>query len=219
MYKLNTSGTKKYLGELDLSYFVGWHSLLWTPPVRWLLGSPERFNGKHVLEIGCGSGRMASLFGLFGASVLGVEPEGHTFQDAQNEAVKWGVTDKVRFTNYDGNPLNIPGNQFDFIFTKSVLVVIPDLRKYMNLLSRKVRNDGEIMLAENMQNGMVLRRIRRRALRLYRYHRWGSDPYDKFSGVNQDFLDKVGETFQIIEYKKYYGFVAAIRAINPKALT
>jgi len=214
MYKLKTSFSTQNQDELDLSYFVGWHSLLWAPPVRWLIGNPERFIGKHLLELGCGDGRMASLFGMMGASVIGVEPDEHNFADARNETIKWGVSDRVNFVNYDGNPLNIPNGEFDFIFTKSVLVLIPNLRNYLNLLSNKVKPGGEIMLAENMHNGTILRRIRRRALRLYRYHRWGSDPYRGFTGVNQGFLDKVEESFHIIGFKTYYGFVAAIRAIK-----
>ena len=87
-----------------LPYFVEWRPRLWVPAVRWLLGDPARFQGKKVLEMGCGSGRMSCLFGWLGAQVLGVDLPGVSLEQARREAERLGVGERVRFLNCSADP-------------------------------------------------------------------------------------------------------------------
>lgn len=191
---------------VDLPYFIEWRPMLWTPAVNWLLGNKERFKGKRVLDLGCRYGRMSSLFGLLGAHVLGVEIERVSLDRAREEADRWKVSDKVSFTHYDGNPLHIDGHDYDFIFTKSVLVVVPKLDEFLNSLSKKLASGGEIMMAENISGGTALNAVRK----LIIHRDWGFK--DHFHGVNDHFILAVRNAFTIMERRNYYGLVAAIRA-------
>ena len=163
-------------------------------PSRWstLIDDPTRFTGRTVLDLGCRHGRMSSLFGLLGATVLGVELEGVPLEKAWEEVGRWNVDDRVSFMSYDGNPLNIPGEKYDYIFAKSVLVVVPDLKSFLPRLASKLKGNGELIAAENLAGGNCLSLIRR-----YWTHHGYSSPEDGFTGVDRRFLDTVNSAFEI----------------------
>ncbi len=190
-----------------LSYFVEWRPLLWTPAVKWLIGDPKRFIGKRVLDLGCRSGRMSCLFGLLGASVTGLELNQVSLHEAWEEAKRWNLIGQVHFEHYDGNPSHIPGDNYDFIFTKSVLVVIDDLGTFLPGLALKLSRDGELLAAENLTGGRFLKFVRR-----YFIHRRWRGFESRFHGVDLKFLTILNEVFKIVELKRYYGLVIAIRA-------
>lgn len=193
--------------DTNLSYFVEWRPALWAPAVRWLIEDPKRFAGKRVLDLGCRHGRMSCFFGLLGAEVTGVELECVSLEKAWEEADRWHVRDRVQFINYDGNPLNIPGPDYDFVFTKSVLVVVPELDKFLAALSNKLNSGGELIMAENLAGGPLLNLLRRAII-----HRHWHGFEDQFHGVDANFLATVGRTFDIVALRAYYGLVASIRA-------
>ena len=201
---------KTYNGnrDIDLSYFVEWQPILWVPPVKWLLGDPKRFVGKRVLELGCGRGRMSCLFGLLGAEVLGVELEGRSLTEAWAEADRWNLQHQVAFVNYDGNPSNIPGHDYDYVFTKTVLVRVPELETFLSALSQKLSPGAELMLVENLSGG-YLTYLARRYIR-----RRKKDYLDQFFGVDEDFLASLRYLFRVIEFKKYINLIIAIRGQN-----
>lgn len=198
--------------HFDLSYFVRWHYPLWGPAVKWILDDPKRFYGKRVLEIGCRDGRMSCLFGLLGATVLGIELEGESLLEARKESEYWNLCDRVSFSHYNGDPLTIPGLPYDYVFTKSVLVLIPQLDGYLSKLSSKMANDGNLLIVENMSRGLALRRITKHLNSLIYRHRWGSFPYRNFRGVDKDFLASIRKVFIIEKFRQYYGVVAVIQA-------
>jgi SAM-dependent methyltransferase len=192
--------------KANLSYFVEWRPALWAPAVNWLIGDPMRFAGKRVLDLGCRYGRMSCLFGLLDATVTGVELEGVSLARAWREVDHWNLRGQVQFFNYDGHPLNIPGRDYDFILTKSVLVVVPNLDRFLFALSHKLRADGELMMAENLAGGAFLNFLRRVIT-----HRRFQGLEDRFHGVDADFLAMLSQTFDIIGFKTFYGIVSAIR--------
>jgi len=193
--------------KANMPYFVEWRPALWTPAVRWLIDDPKRFAGKSVLDLGCRYGRMSCFFGLLGATVTGVELEGVSLEKAWAEADRWHLGHRVQFLNYDGNPLNIPGDGYDFIFTKSVLVVVPELDTFLVALSHKLNSGGELMMAENLAGGAFLNFLRRVII-----HRRWRDLEDNFHGIDAAFLDTVGQVFDISAFRTYYGLVGTIRA-------
>jgi len=190
-----------------LSYFVDWRQSLWTPAVEYLVGDPERFRGKTVLEIGCRTGRMSCLFGLLGATVVGVDLPGVELQSARGEAERWNVSSRVSFVTYDGTAGNIPGEDFDFIFTKSVLVMIPELETFLRGLAAKLKDGGELLAAENAAGGSLLRLGRQ----LWTYRRYRGLER-RFNGVDPHFMEIVRRVFSSVDVKQFYGTVAAIRA-------
>jgi SAM-dependent methyltransferase len=194
-----------------LPYFVHWRPRLWGPAVRWLLGDAARFRGKRVLEIGSRTGRMACLFGLLGAEVLGVDLPGVSLDGARREAERWGVGDRVRFLNYDGDPATLPEGKFDFVFTKSVLVLIPDRERFLPALAARMRESGELLAAENVAGGPVLNFLRRAVI-----HR-GREFVKRSHGVDPAFLAAVDSAFDLVEHRSFFWLVTAIRARRSRA--
>ena len=182
--------------------------MLWTPAVRWLIGDTRRFVGKRVLDLGCGHGRMSCLFGLLGATVQGVDLEPTNVAKAREEANRWNLGDRVQFAKCDSEPLHLPGSGYDFVFTKSVLVVVPVVDTFMAGLSQKLKPGAELMLAENLSGSGFLKMLRFGVL----HRRDRGFERSSFHGVDQSFLIALGRRFDVVEYKKYYGLVAAIRA-------
>jgi SAM-dependent methyltransferase len=197
---------------LDLNYFIEWHAWLWRPAVRAVLGDPSRFANKHVLELGCGEGRMACLFGLLGARVTALELPDRSLHMANNEVTKWGLEDRVLLRHYDGDLAGLAESQFDFVFSKSVLVIVPNLARFVRDLATVLRPDGRLLAVENMQRGTALRKARVRIRQLLTNGEWDRTCYSRFHGVTPAFLDSVREALDIVNFESSYGLVAAIEA-------
>jgi SAM-dependent methyltransferase len=195
----------------QLSYFVDWRPRLWGPAVRWLLGDPARFRGKRILEPGCRDGRMSCLFGLLGAEVLGVDLPGVPLDGARREAERWGVSGRVRFLTYGGDPDTLPEGAFDFVFTKSVFVQVPYREAFLTGLAARLNEGGELLAAENVAGGPVLNFLRRAVL-----HR-GREFVKRAHGVDPAFLDAVGRAFDQVEHRRFFWLVTALRARRPSA--
>jgi len=77
---------------------------------------------------------------------------------ARAEAPRWGLSDRVSFATYDGNGANIPGADYDYVFTKSVLVVVPDVEGLLHQIRGTLKPGGELLSAENLAGGGPARR-------------------------------------------------------------
>lgn len=73
------------------------------------------FDGKRVLEIGCGDGRMTWLYAEQAAGVLGVDPEEEAILEAR-AALPDRLKDRVEFRVADAQSLDVPRQRFDIAF-------------------------------------------------------------------------------------------------------
>src|SRR5262249_18487396 len=89
------------------------------------------------------------LFALLGAQVIGVDTHDVARSDALAEAKRWGVSEQVEFIVYSGNPQELKQTQFDLAFTKSVLLLIPELEVFLRALSTKLQPHGQVVFIEN----------------------------------------------------------------------
>jgi 2-polyprenyl-3-methyl-5-hydroxy-6-metoxy-1,4-benzoquinol methylase len=199
--------------SIDLRYFVDWHAWLWKPAVRAVIGDPARFAGRRVLELGCGHGKMSCLFALLGADVTALELPEQPLDVARKEVDKWNLRKKVSIHHYDGDISCLAAREYDFVFSKSVLVVVPDLRSFLAGVARVLRPDGRLLAVENMHRGTVLRELNVRARHLARGC-WCRTAYKDFRGVTPKFLDTVRDVFDILRYAESYRLVAAIEAVK-----
>jgi SAM-dependent methyltransferase len=120
----------------------------------------------ELLEIGTRYGKLACFFSLMGARVTAVDVRAEPLVAAREEARKWKV--QPRFLEYDGNLDVFPDCSFDVVFTKSVLVVVPELEGFLRKISAKLRPGGRIIFLENGKGGClhVLRFLRHRSREL-----------------------------------------------------
>jgi 2-polyprenyl-3-methyl-5-hydroxy-6-metoxy-1,4-benzoquinol methylase len=95
-------------------------------PLEYALGDPARFAGRRVLDLGCRYGKMACWFAAQGAIVDGVDLSKEAIALANAEQSKWRIAnDVLSFRAFDGNLAKLPFGEYDFVFTKSVLTVLP----------------------------------------------------------------------------------------------
>jgi SAM-dependent methyltransferase len=154
---------------LNLAYFVEWGGRCWQDLLRIALSEflDEGLEGRRVLEIGAGSGRMSCLFALLGGNVTGIDTSADFVAGAKAEATKWGVQDRTTFLSYDGN-LDILGDlTFDVAFTKSVLVVVPNLEGFLTKVAAKLKPGGKAVFLENARGNFLVH-----ALRRFRHREW-----------------------------------------------
>lgn len=103
---------------------------------------PEFFQGKTVLDAGCGTGRHAYYAASFGAQVTAVD-----LSDAIDVArANTASTGRVRTVQADLYNLPFPEESFDFIYSVGVLHHLPDPEGAFRNLLRYLKPGGEALV-------------------------------------------------------------------------
>ncbi len=177
-----------------LDWFVEWRPLVWSRAVRQVVGDPSRFRGKRLLELGFRSGRMSCYFASLGARVDAVDLPDCDPEGATRLSRELGVADRVNFATFDGDLGSLAASCWDFVFTKSVLVVLP-LVAAVTAIRRSLVSGGQYLACENMVLPFGLNRLRR-----YRV------------GVTAETFAVLRRHFTSVVVKKHLGVVASIVA-------
>ncbi|HYW97661.1 MAG TPA: class I SAM-dependent methyltransferase [Candidatus Elarobacter sp.] len=125
-------GTKAYFDEVEArKYFVEYHIPGFAEFARW--------NGKKVLEIGCGIGTDTINFARAGAQVTTVDLSEKSMELARQRAAVFGLEDRIRFCAGNAEQLSafVPPEPYDLIYSFGVIhhtpnpeAVLEQLRKY-----------------------------------------------------------------------------------------
>jgi len=103
---------------------------------------PEFFQGKTVLDAGCGTGRHAYYAASFGAEVTAVD-----LSDAIDVAHKnTASTGRVRTIQADLYNLPFPEESFDFVYSIGVIHHLPDPEGAFRNLLRYLKPGGEALV-------------------------------------------------------------------------
>jgi SAM-dependent methyltransferase len=145
-----------------LDYFVEWGGKKWETLVRYAI---QDFLGKSlvnnaVLDIGTRYGKMTCLFALLGASATGIDIREEFIEAAEQEAKKLKVAGRTKFLTYSGKLDLFPEGIFDVVFTKSVLVVVPDLYNYLSQIRRVLKPKSKIVFIENGKGNTLIQGLR-----------------------------------------------------------
>lgn len=190
----------------SLRYAVEWRPYLWLRPLQYALGDPPRFAGKRVLELGCRYGKMACWFAARGAIVSGLDVSPEAIEVARTERAKWKIPEeRLSFDAYDGNLAALPREQYDFVFTKSVLVMMNRLPEALVAISVLLKPGGEYIAVENSAAGFPVSSIR-----AHLHRNW---PYEeRFRGLDLESVSRFRRVFRGVNCKKFWGLVYAIQA-------
>lgn len=148
----------------DLATFCEWGGRSWQRMVAdgiTHLGGPDKLRGKRVLDIGTRRGGMAVWFALQGAEVTGVDLRREHLAEACKLAEQYRVSDRVSIRHYDGDFGSFPDGYFDLVFTKSVLVVAPDMDRVLAQIPGVMAPGGHALFVENGRGPAVLSLLRR----------------------------------------------------------
>ena len=175
----------------NLSYFVEWGGKSWQRLTKMAiheLQCREQLKNAQILEIGTRYGKMAVLFSLLGARVTALDISAAALDIARREAANWGRTD-IEFIAYDGDLDIVADDSFDVVFTKSVLVVVPQLQAFLHKLSCKLKPGGSVVFLENARGNGLLH-----ALRRLRHRKWEFQRANYFTDRE---IGLIGSIFQV----------------------
>lgn len=124
-------GTKKYFDEVEArKYLVEPHIPRFAEFSRW--------QGKRVLEIGCGLGTDTVSFARAGASVTAVDVSEKSLEIATRRAEVYGLTDRIRL--YQGNAEKlvefVPVEAYDLIYSFGVIHHTPHPERVLEQIRR-----------------------------------------------------------------------------------
>jgi 2-polyprenyl-3-methyl-5-hydroxy-6-metoxy-1,4-benzoquinol methylase len=122
-------GTRGYFDEVEArKYFVEPHIPLFAEFGRW--------NGKKVLEIGCGIGTDTINFARNGALVTAVDVSNISLDLARKRAEVYGLQDRIRFYSGSAEELSsvIPVSQYDLIYSFGVIHHTPEPERVVEQL-------------------------------------------------------------------------------------
>jgi 2-polyprenyl-3-methyl-5-hydroxy-6-metoxy-1,4-benzoquinol methylase len=134
-------GTKEYFDEIEArKYFVEPHIPHFAEFKRW--------NGKKVLEIGCGIGTDTINFARNGALVTAVDVSEKSIELAKKRAEVFGVEDQIKFFCGNAEELStlIPAGQYDLIYSFGVIHHTPHPEKVLEEIRAFTKPGTEIKI-------------------------------------------------------------------------
>lgn len=134
-----------------LDYFMEWGGKAWRRLMDYAFHDfiGKDLHDQQVLEIGTRYGKMACLFALLGAKVVGLDVNKESLVIAREEATKLNVADRTSFVLSRGDLASISADTFDVVFSKSVLVLVPDLVRFLEEVKEKLKPGGKVVFLEN----------------------------------------------------------------------
>ncbi len=134
-------GTREYFDEVEArKYRVEPHILRFAEFERW--------NGKKVLEIGCGIGTDTINFARHGAAVTAVDLSARSLEIARQRAGVYGLEDRIRFFQADAENLSaaVSPEPYDLIYSFGVIHHTPHPERVLDQLQRYVHPDTELRI-------------------------------------------------------------------------
>jgi len=146
-------GSREYFDEVEARrYFVQPHIPRFAQFERW--------NGRKVLEIGCGIGTDTISFARHGAQVTAVELSEKSLEVAKQRAEIYGLQDRIHF--YLGNAEELedflPSESYDLVYSVGVIHHTPNPEAIVKQIRRYVSPQSTVkILVYNRYSWKVLR--------------------------------------------------------------
>jgi len=138
-------GTRAYFDEVEArKYFVEPHIPAFADFPRW--------NGRRVLEIGCGIGTDAVSFARAGADYTAVELSAASLELARRRFEVYGLKGRFYHGNAETVDQLVGPTQFDLVYSFGVIHHTPNPRAVIESARRVVKPDGELRIMLYAQN-------------------------------------------------------------------
>jgi SAM-dependent methyltransferase len=132
-------GSREYFDEVEArKYFVEPHIPGFAQFARW--------EGRRVLEIGCGIGTDAVNFARHGAIYTGVELSGVSLELAKRRFEVFDVPGSFLCQNAEALDAVLPHDTFDLVYSFGVIHHTPHPRAVISAARRLIRPDGELRI-------------------------------------------------------------------------
>lgn len=106
------------------------------------------FEGKKILEAGCGFGKTASEMARRGGNVTGIDINGDVLNIAKMVAVSLGLSprDDISFQHGALESIPYPSDHFDIIWSENTIEHVDNIRQSINELYRVLKPGGLIII-------------------------------------------------------------------------
>jgi 2-polyprenyl-3-methyl-5-hydroxy-6-metoxy-1,4-benzoquinol methylase len=132
-------GTREYYDEVEArKYFVEPHIPRFAEFDRW--------NGKKVLEIGCGIGTDTINFARAGAQVTAIDLTEQSLEVARQRAKVFGLEDRIRFLQANAEKLSetVPVERYDLVYSFGVIHHTPDPSRVLDEIRKYVTPESTV---------------------------------------------------------------------------
>jgi len=153
-----------------------------------------KLEGKRLLEIGCGDGRLSVKFAQAGARVTGIDISGEMIERTKQAAGQAHAGDRIEAIRMSGEDLSFPAESFDLVYGHSILHHLI-LGSAASQLSRVLRPRGTAVFLEPLDRNPVLR-----AFRYYTPQR--RTPTEEPLSIRK--LESVAKQFTSWEHTEFY---------------
>ena len=134
-------GTREYYDEVEArKYFVEPHIPRFAEFERW--------NGKKVLEIGCGIGTDTINFARAGAQVTAVDLTEQSLELARQRAKVFGLEHRIQFIQADAEKLSetVPVGPYDLVYSFGVIHHTPDPNRVLDEIRKYVTPESTVKI-------------------------------------------------------------------------
>jgi len=117
------------------------------------------YQGKSLLEVGCGAGIDLVRFARAGAIVTGIDLSTTAIELARKNIDQNGLNADLRVMN--GEPMQFADNSFDVVYAHGVLQYTANIEKMMAEIHRIVKPGGEVVMMVYNRNSWLnlMRRV------------------------------------------------------------
>lgn len=132
-------GTKEYFDEVEARKY------LVEPHIPGFADFP-RWEGKRVLEIGCGIGTDTTNFARHGATVTAIDLSDQSLEVARQRIEVFGLQDRVTFYHGDAEKLSevIPPEPYDLVYSFGVIHHSPHPDKVFEQITKFIHPDSTL---------------------------------------------------------------------------
>ena len=134
-------GSREYFDEVEArKYKVEPHIPAFADFARW--------NGKRVLEIGCGIGTDTINFARHGAHVTAVDLSANSIEVARRRAEVFGLSENIQFVHANAEHLSdhIPAEPYDLIYSFGVIHHTPNPARVLEQIRAFLKPDSEVRI-------------------------------------------------------------------------
>jgi ubiquinone/menaquinone biosynthesis C-methylase UbiE len=138
----SVSRDQSSLIEQKLQLTDPWYQLI----IKMLEPVIQDFNGKKLLEVGCGLGGFCIHFAKRRAKVIGVDVSSNAIHEAKNLAKKAGVQNQVDFIIADAQSLPFKDQTSEIVVCSETLEHVPNYEKAFCEIDRVAKRCGYLCL-------------------------------------------------------------------------
>jgi len=177
----------------------------------------EMFDVEHkmtVLDIGCGSGMIATHIAAYGHEVHAFDLSDEVFAEGKAEAAAKGYS--VNYFVGDANKVELEPGKYDVIFAHDALHHLVEIHRLMDQINIGLKDDGRLFVIENDQDNKLNRGEADMLLSMqpkkYSESRENLKPKNlqkasPFEGACQNITPIVDEHFEIVSHKETHAIM------------